>query len=64
MANKRTRPEDIITKLRQVQVLMGQGMSRLDAIRQIGVVERTYYSWPNQYGGMGLDQLKGLKRLQ
>ena len=43
---------------------MGQGMSRLDAIRQIGVVEQTYYRWRNQYGGMGLDQLKELKRLQ
>ena len=45
IANKRARPEDIITKLRQVEVLMGQGMSRLDAIRQIGVVEQTYYRW-------------------
>ena len=41
MANKRPKPEEIITKLRQVEVLMGQGMSRLDAIRQIGVVEQT-----------------------
>ena len=64
MANKRTRPEDIITKLRQVEVLMGQGMSRLDVIRQIGVVEQTYYRWRKQYGGMGIDQLKELKRLQ
>jgi len=64
MANKRARPEDIIMKLRQVEVLMGQGMFRLDAIRQIGVVEQTYYRWRKQYGGMGLDQLKELKRLQ
>ncbi len=48
----------------QVEVLMGQGMSRLDAIRQIGVVEQTYYRWRKQYGGMGVDQLKQLKRLQ
>jgi len=39
-------------------------MSRLDAIRQIGVVEQTYYRWRKQYGGMGVDQLKQLKRLQ
>ena len=39
-------------------------MSRLDAIRQIGVVEQTYYRWRRQYGGMGVDQLKELKRLQ
>jgi transposase-like protein len=39
-------------------------MSRLDAIRQIGVVEQTYYRWRKQYGGMGIDQLKELRRLQ
>ena len=39
-------------------------MSRLDAIRQIGVVEQTYYRWRKQYGGMGIDQLKELKRLR
>ena len=64
MASKRPKPEEIVSKLRQVEVLMGQGMSRLDAIRQIGVVEQTYYRWRKQYGGMGVDQLKELKRLQ
>ena len=43
---------------------MGQGMSRLDVIRQIGVVEQTYYRWRKQYGGMSVDQLKERKRLQ
>ena len=43
---------------------MGQGMSRLDAIIQIGVVEQTYYRWRKQYDVMGVDQLKELKRLQ
>ena len=64
MTNKRPKPEEIVSKLRQVEVLMRQGMSRLDAIRQIGVVEQTYYRWRKQYGGMGVDQLKELKRLQ
>jgi putative transposase len=64
MTNKRPKPEEIVSKLRQVEVLMGQGMARLDAIRQIGVVEQTYYRWRKQYGGMGVDQLKELKRLQ
>ena len=64
MANKRPKPEEIVSKLRQVEVLMGQGISRLDAIRQIGVVEQTYYRWRKQYGGMGVDQLKELKKLQ
>lgn len=63
MTNKRLKPEEIVSKLRQVEVLMGQGMSCLDAIRQIGVVEQTYYRWRKQYAGMGVDQLKELKRL-
>lgn len=41
-----------------------QGMARLDAIRKICVVEQTYYRWRKQYGGMGVDQLKKLRRLQ
>ena len=64
MTKKRPKPEEIVSKLRQVEVLMGQGMFRLDAIRQIRVVEQTYYRWRKQYGGMGVDQLKELKRLQ
>ena len=64
MSNKRPKPEEIVSKLRQVEVLMGQGIARLDAIRQIGVVEQTYYRWRKQYVGMGVDQLKELKRLQ
>ena len=64
MGNKRPKLEEIVSKLRQVEVLMGQGMARLDAIRQMGVVEQTYYRWRKQYGGMGVDQLKEPKRLQ
>ena len=64
MGHKRPTPEEIVNKLRQVEVLMGQGMARLDAIREIGVVEQTYYRWRRQYGGMGTDQVKELKRLQ
>ena len=64
MAIKRNKPGEIVTKLRQVEVLVGQGKARIDAIREIGVVEQTYYRWRKQYGGMGTDQLKELKRLQ
>ena len=64
MAIKRAKPEEIVTKLRQVEVLVGQGVTRIDAIREIGVVEQTYYRWRKQYGGMGTDQVKELKRLQ
>ena len=64
MASKRHKPEEIVAKLRQVDVLQGQGMPRVDAIRQIGVAEFTYYRWRKNYGGMGTDQLKPLKRLE
>jgi len=64
MAMKRAKPEEIVTKLRQVEVLVGQGMKRIDAIREIEVVEQTYYRWRKHYGGMGRDQVKELKRLQ
>ena len=64
MANKRAKPEEIVSKLRQVEVLVGQGMPRADAIRQIDVTEQTYYRWRKKYGGMGAEQLKELKRLQ
>ncbi|MDB4164625.1 IS3 family transposase [bacterium] len=64
MAIKRPKPEEIVVKLRQVEVLMGQGMPRIDAIRQISVTEQTYYRWKKKYGGMGTEQLKELKRLQ
>lgn len=64
MANRRPKPEEVVSKLRQVEVLMGLGMPRLGAIRRIGVVEQTYYRHRRQYGGMGVDQLKELKRLQ
>ena len=64
MSIKRHKPEEIVTKLRQVEVLVGQGMARIDAIREISITEQTYYRWRKQYGGMGTDQLKELKRLQ
>ena len=53
MANKRHKPEEIVTKLRQVEVLVGQGMARIDAIRQVRIVEQTYYRWRKQYGAWG-----------
>ena len=45
-------------------MLVGQGQTRIDAIRQVEITEQTYYRWRKQYGGMGTDQLKELKRLQ
>ncbi len=64
MAAKRHKPEEIVTKLRQVEVLVGQGMARIDAIREVRITEQTFYRWRKQYGGMETAQLKELKRLQ
>lgn len=64
MAGKRDKPEEIVTKLRQVEVLQGQGMAIADAVRQIGVTQQTYYRWRKLYGGMDRTQLKRLKELE
>jgi len=64
MAGKRDKPEEIVLKLRQVEVLQGQGSSIADAVRQIGVTQQTYYRWRKEYGGMSRDQLKRLKELE
>ena len=64
MARKRHKPEEIVAKLRQVDVLTSQGMPIADAIRSIGVTEVTYYRWRSEYGGMKLDQVKRLKELE
>ena len=64
MAKKRHKPEEIVAKLRQVDVLVSQGMAIGDAIRSIGVSEVTYYRWRQEYGGLKTDQVKRLKDLE
>jgi putative transposase len=64
MVGKREKPEDIVLKLRQVEVLQGQGRSVSEAVRQIGVTVQTYYRWRKDYGGKSRDQLKRLKELE
>ena len=64
MPGKWPKPEEIVSKLRQVEVLQGQGMLIADAVRQIGVTQQTYYRWRKLYGGMGREQLKRLKELE
>ena len=64
MSTKRYKPEEIVSKLCQVEVLVGQGMNRIDAIREVSITEQTYYRWRKHYGGIGTDQLRELKRLQ
>lgn len=62
--NGRWKPEEMVSKFRQVDVLVGQGMAHVDAIWQVSITKQTYYRWRKQYGGMGTNQLKELKKLQ
>src|SRR5262249_9639645 len=64
MARKRYKPEEIVAKLRQVDVLVSQGQNMVDAIRQIGVSEVTYYRWRQEFGGLKSEQVKRLKDLE
>jgi len=57
-------PEEIVAKLRQAEVLIGQGKTVADAVRAIGVTEPTYYRWRTEFGGLKLDQVKRLKELE
>ncbi len=57
-------PEEIVGKLRQAEVLVGQGKTVADAVRAIGVTEPTYYRWRTEFGGLKLDQVKRLKELE
>jgi transposase-like protein len=61
---RRPKPEEIVSKLRQVDVLVSQGKSVADSVRSIGVTEVTYYRWRKEYGGLKLDQVKRLKDLE
>jgi putative transposase len=64
MGKKRHTAEEIVSQLRQVDVLTAQGRTVAEAIRQIGVTEVTYYRWRSEYGGLKSDQVKRLKELE
>jgi putative transposase len=64
MPRKSYKPEEIVAKLRQVDVLTSQGKSVAEAIRSIGVSEVTYYRWRQEFGGLKSDQAKRLKVLE
>ena len=61
---KRAKPEEIIAKLREVEVRLSRGETTGLAVRAIGVTEQTYYRWRREYGGMGVDQARRLKELE
>ena len=64
MPQKKHRPEEIVAKLRQVDVLVSQGQSVAEAVRSIGVTPFTYYRWRKEFGGLKTDQVRRLKELE
>jgi putative transposase len=64
MARKRFSPEQIITMLREAEVLLNQSNPVAEVCRKLGISEQTYYRWRKEYGGMRVDQAKRLKELE
>ena len=64
MSQKKHKPEEVVAKLRQVDVLLSQGRTVGEAVRTIGVTQFTYYRWRKEFGGLQIDQVKRLKELE
>ena len=64
MPKKKYRPEDIINKLREADVMQAEGMTVAEVVKILGIHEQTYYRWRREYGGMKVTQMKRLKALE
>ena len=64
MARRHYRPEEIISKLREAEILLAQGMKVPEVVKELGIHEVTYYRWRKQYGGMKVNQMQRLKDLE
>ena len=64
MSQKHYRPEEIIAKLREAEVLLGQGQKVAEVVKTLGVHEVTYYRWRREYGGLNVSQARRLKELE
>jgi transposase-like protein len=64
MPSKKHKPEEIIGKLREVEIVLAQGASTAEACRRISVSEQTYYRWRKEYGGLKTDQARRMKDLE
>jgi len=64
MPQKRYRPEEIIAKLREAEVLLGQGKKVPEVTKTIGVSEVSYYRWRKEYGGLKVSQARRLRELE
>ena len=64
MARRHYRPEEIMAKLREAEVLLGRGKKVAEVVKALGIHEVTYYRWRRQYGGMRVNQMRRLKELE
>ncbi len=64
MVRKAFKPEQIINKLREAEILLSQGSTVAEASRKLGVTQQTYYRWRKEYGGLRIEQAKKLKNLE
>jgi putative transposase len=64
MSRQKHTAEEIISKLREAEVLQAKGMSIEEVMRQLGVSDATYYKWRKEYGGLRVDQAKRLKEME
>ena len=64
MARKRLQPEEIILKLREVEIQQGKGLDLIAACRNVGITDATYYRWRKRYGGMQIDHPKKYKEME
>jgi len=64
VARRRYKPEEIIAKLREAEVLLGRGKKVAEVVKELGIHEVTYYRWRKEYGGMRVNQMKRLKELE
>ncbi len=64
MGKKKHTAEEIVTKLREADVLMAKGQTIQEACRQLAISDQTYYTWRKEYGGLQVDQAKRFKALE
>jgi transposase-like protein len=64
MKRSRHTPQQIIRKLRDAEVMLGEGKTVAEAAKELGVSEPTFHRWRNQYGGMKAQDAKRLKELE
>jgi transposase-like protein len=64
MARKRHSSEEVIRKLREAEIALGQGQSLSDTCKKLSITQQTYYRWRKEYGGLRVEQARRLRELE